>query len=339
MKLNRSHIIFFEKHLRFLVQILFALLCIWIGWEFIQFVRYFESGASVHFHERPPGVDGFLPISSLMNLIYFCKAGSIHPIHPAGFFIFIAIILISFLFGKSFCSWFCFAGLLSEKLGDMGERVFKRKFYLPKFLDLILRSLKYFLLAFFLFYILPMSANALKAFLDGHYNMIADIKMYYFFANISTTAVVVITLLMFLSIPFRGFWCRYLCPYGALLGMVGLLSLFKIVRNQKSCIKCGLCTKVCPSQIKVDRVAPFVLSDECTFCLKCVDLCPVQQTLEVRPFCGKGLALSKRVVALAVIMLFTGVTAFGMLSGHWQNRITKEEYMVIYQLKDTLKHH
>ena len=106
-----------------------------------------------------------------------------------------------------------------------------------------------------------MNAVALRAFLDSPYNLVADIRMYYFFADISRFSLMVIGILFLMSLVIRNFWCRYLCPYGALLGIIGLLSLTKIKRNPSSCIDCGKCAKVCPSFIKVDKVHT-VLPDE-----------------------------------------------------------------------------
>ncbi|MEJ2617218.1 MAG: hypothetical protein P8Z35_19870, partial [Ignavibacteriaceae bacterium] len=73
---------------RFIIQSAFTLLCIWIGVEFYLFTRFLQTnGAAAYFH-RPPGVDGFLPISSLMSFYLFITTGEIHPAHPAGLFIF-----------------------------------------------------------------------------------------------------------------------------------------------------------------------------------------------------------------------------------------------------------
>ncbi|MCX8011281.1 MAG: 4Fe-4S binding protein, partial [Ignavibacteria bacterium] len=141
------------QKIRFAVQVLFTLLCIWIGIEFYLFVLYLESGGTTIYIDRPPGVDGFLPISSLMSLRYFLETGVIHWAHPAGLFILSAIVLLSIVFAKSFCSWLCPIGFLSECLGDLGEKIFKRKIKLPKLLDYPLRSLKYLLLAFFVYVI------------------------------------------------------------------------------------------------------------------------------------------------------------------------------------------
>ena len=321
---------------RKLFQIVFAILCIWIGIEFHFFVRYFETNGQSVFISRPPGVDGFLPISSLMNLFYFVQTGEIHPVHPAGLFIFLSIIVMSFAFGKSFCSWLCPVGFLSEFIGDQGKKLFKRNLRLPKWLDYILRSIKYLLLAFFAFAIFSMSIIELKAFLSSDYNVVADIRMYDFFAQITMFSLGVILLLIVLSFFIRGFWCRFLCPYGALLGIFGILSPLKIKRNQDSCINCARCSKICPANIKVDKVK-VVISDECTSCYQCIDVCPVQNTLEMKTVTGNR-ALPKKATAIIIIVIFLGFTGVGMLLGKWQNTVSKEKYKELYPIRMGLQH-
>lgn len=322
---------------RFYLQAAFAALCIWIGAEFYFFVRYLESGGAAAFFSRPPGVDGFLPISSMMSVYYFIISGEIHHAHPAGFFIFLAIVLVSLAFGKAFCSWLCPVGFISELVGDFGQKLFGKNLKVPKFLDYPLRALKYLLLAFFVYSIFfVMSRAALKAFLDSPYNIVADIKMYYFFAEISQFSLIVIGILLLLSVIIRGFWCRYLCPYGALLGLISFLSPNKITRNAQSCIDCGKCSKVCPSAIKVDKLK-IVLSDECTSCLNCVDVCPVADTLDVKPVFSKK-SLNKKYVTAGIAAIFMLVTGVGIISGYWQNKITKEEYLMYYKEINSLGH-
>ena len=86
------------QNIRLLVQSLFALLIIWIGIEFYGFIQYLESGGIAAYVNRPPGVDGFLPISSFMSFYLFFGTSPIHQAPPAGFFLFFSIILIPLRF-------------------------------------------------------------------------------------------------------------------------------------------------------------------------------------------------------------------------------------------------
>jgi polyferredoxin len=311
---------------RFWVQVTVVLLYLWIGVEFHYFIKYLETSGLEGSAYRPPGVEGFLPISSLMSLYHFLVSGELHPVHPAGLFILLAAIIVSIVVGKSFCSWFCPFGWLSELLGDIGDKLFKRRLKMPRWLDYPLRSLKYLLLGFFVYSIFFLMTEAsLQAFLDSPYNIVADIKMYYFFADISRLALIIIAALFLLSIPIRSFWCRYLCPYGALLGMISLLSPVKIKRNSQTCIDCTKCARVCPSFIKVDRINT-VISDECTSCLKCIDSCPVADTLELKPIVGRTI-IPKKYAALGIIVLFLGCLGLGMISENWQNNVKIDEYL------------
>ena len=313
-----------SQFLRTGVQLAFGLLCVWIGVEFYLFVAWGQSAGSAVFHSRPPGVEGFLPISSLMSLKYWLETGVVNDVHPSGFFIFLAILLVGLLLKKAFCSWLCPIGTISESLWRLGQRLFKRNFAAPKWLDYSLRSIKYLLLSFFVYSIWQMDAASLKAFIYSPYNKVADVKMYLFFANISAVALWTISSIAVLSVFVKNFWCRYMCPYGAFLGVVSFLSPLKITRQPSTCIDCELCTKACPAGIKVHK-ASRVWSDECMSCLECVAVCPVKHTLDMR-LTKKSAPIPSWVFGALVAGVFVAVTGLAMLSGHWYNNISKNEY-------------
>jgi len=317
------------QFLRSHVQAAFALLCLWIGIEFYLFVSWGESAAQTAFVARPPGVEGFLPISALISLKYWAQTGIVNEIHPSGLFILLAIVGVSLLLKKAFCSWLCPVGTLSESLWMLGTKIFGRNLTVPRWLDYPLRSLKYLLLVFFAWSIWTMDVPTLKAFIYSPYNKIADVKMYLFFAQISSFALWTIIGLMLFSVVIKNFWCRYLCPYGALLGMVSWLSPLKITRTRERCIDCELCTQACPSAIRVHSSGR-VWSDECTGCLECVAVCPVKDTLAMQARKG-GAAVPPWVFAVLVAGVFVGITGLAMLTGNWRNGISEAEYQRRFQ--------
>ena len=322
-----------SQFFRSAVQLSFVLLCLWIGIEYYFFVRWGASSGSTTFVPRPPGAEGFLPISALISLKYWIQTGIVNDVHPAGLFIFVAILGIGLLLKKAFCSWLCPIGTLSESLWMLGKKIFGRNFKAPGWLDYPLRSLKYLLAFFFVYSIMQMDASTLREFIYSPYNKLADVKMWLFFASITSFALWTIIVLMLLSVFIKNFWCRFLCPYGALLGAMSWLSPLKITRSASTCIDCELCTKACPANVKVHK-AGRVWSDECTNCLACVQACPVKDTLDVRASIGRT-RVPNWVFGTLVAGVFVAITGLAVLTGHWQNSISREEYLKRFQKIDS----
>src|SRR5579859_7618412 len=146
-------------------QNLFLLLNVWIGGIFYFWVRQFEAGGAPTSWQRPAGIEGWLPIAGLMNLRYLVLTRHVPALHPAGMFLLLAFLAMSFLFRKAFCSWLCPVGTISEYLWRAGQKLFRRNFNLPRWIDLPLRGLKYLLLGFFVWAISSMSAAGIRDFM------------------------------------------------------------------------------------------------------------------------------------------------------------------------------
>ena len=310
---------------RNVIQHLFLATVVLIGIKFTIFVSQLESGMMPTV-TRPPGIEAFLPISSLISLKYWLVAGIFNPIHPSGLIILLMALVTAVLLKRGFCSWVCPFGLLTEYLNRLHKLIFRKNIKVPALFDYPLRSLKYLLLAFFLWAIvLNMNAAALEYFIYSPYNMVADIKMLYFFADITPFAFWVLVALVVLSIVLRNFWCRYLCPYGALLGVLSFISILKVHRNTDTCTNCQKCTRTCPVDIKVHKTAR-VISDECHACLQCVAVCPEKDTLYLSA-ARRNAMLKPLAYAVIVCLLFVGGSLIGRLTGNWQTVISNNEYL------------
>jgi polyferredoxin len=261
-----------SQALRRSVQIVFLALNVWIGLEFYLFVRYCETGGRSIWIERPPGVEGWLPIAALMNWKVFAATGRMPTLHPAG--------------------------MLLLAVGSM-------------------------------------SVEAIRAFLNGPYGIVDDVKMLNFFRFLGLAGWIVIAALAAASLFIQNFWCRYLCPYGALMGLAGLASPLRIRRDRDWCIDCARCAKACPSQLPVDRLVS-IRSAECTGCLECVAACPAAGALFL------SAPRRKRVPAWAVAggvaFLFLGGCGWARWTRHWQTQLPTQVYMHLVPRANEFSH-
>jgi len=203
-----------------------------------------------------------------------------------------------------------------------------RNIPMPKWLDIVLRAPRYALLAFFVVFIVRMPTDGLRQFIYGPYNRIADVKMYLFFADISMTAVIVLAVLTVLSALFKNSWCRYLCPYGALLGLPSLVSPVAVRRDEDKCIDCGKCSKACHNLIPVASKHR-VHSVECTACYDCVRACPVPGALEMTAG-RQSRRVSATVYAAITVAAFVFVPQIARACGYWHSETSPFMYRHFY---------
>ncbi|MBA4371226.1 MAG: 4Fe-4S binding protein [Thermodesulfovibrio sp.] len=336
-KINRTYI----RYARYALQAYVLLVLLYAGYRFYLFVTQYEHPGSTEeislsLDDRPASVEGFLPIGALMSLKLWITTGVFDRIHPAGLVIFIAALLMAVLLKKGFCGWICPVGALSDAIWKLRQRVFTKRFSMNRWVDYALRSIKYILMALFIYIIvIKMDPGAIAAFIEGDYYKIADVKMLYFFTRMSTTTLVSLLVLFVLSLVYRNFWCRYLCPYGGLLGLLSMLSPLKVTRNNEACIHCNRCSENCPSSIRVAELSR-IRTPECTGCLTCVSHCPAKGALDVampgrRP-------LHPGIFVLLVSALFFGTLCIGWLTGNWKSAVTSSDYQRIIPATSFLEH-
>jgi polyferredoxin len=87
----------------------------------------------------------------------------------------------------------------------------------------------------------------------------------------------------------RRVWCRF-CPTGASLAVVNRFKGFKwapllhIEKDEEKCTKCGVCKRVCQSQVNdvYEQKGGKINTSMCMLCLRCAEMCPYEDTLKVK---------------------------------------------------------
>ena len=329
----------YSQALRRGYQFAFFLMNVWLGGQFYLWVRHYETAGASAYVSRPAGVEGWLPIAGMMNLKYFLLTGRVPELHPAAMFLLVTFVSISFLFRKAFCSWLCPVGTVSEYLGKLGKKIFGRNFHLPRWVDIPLRGLKYLLLGFFVWAVSSMSATAIAGFMQSPYGIVADVKMLNFFRFIGTTGLLVLGVLAVASVFVQNFWCRYLCPYGALLGLSSVFSPYRIRRDEATCIDCAKCAKACPSALPVDKLVT-IRSAECTGCLECVAVCPADGALQMAlpRLTSAARRMPTWVFAAGVAVIFVGVVGFAKTARYWTSDVPSAVYKQLVPHANEARH-
>lgn len=184
--------------------------------------------------------------------------------------------------GRLFCGYLCPFGLVQDLL----DKIPLKKFKVPQKINRILKYLKYFILAFFVF-VLPFALQDKYGLSDPYFckyicpsgiifgaiplisvNQALTSSLGALF-GLKLTITVIIAML---SIIFYRPFCRYLCPLGAFLGIFNPISLYRLKINDK-CIKCKKCERTCKLDIPTYKSPN---SPECIRCGECIKACPVK---------------------------------------------------------------
>ncbi|WP_413490488.1 4Fe-4S binding protein [Shewanella baltica] len=290
---------------------------------------------------RPDVVDAFLPIAGGIELKAIVSLNLWDQTHPAAAVMLAAVLLTGLLCKRAFCGWACPLGLAGEYLYAFRKRFIKSELTPPAWLDWPLRMLKYLLLLGLCYIVIGMPAQSIPNYLEGNYHKIADLKMALFFLTPSLITLLVFALILALAAWRRQGFCRYLCPYGAILGILSFASPLKIRRDSQHCLieakgmKCDKCTRACPANIIV-HTKTTVRSDECQACMRCVAACPKSAALGLGLKSGHRLG-HKGLLALVLIALFI-LPLGAYLAGFWHSQTPDNIRMELIQVIDRVGH-
>jgi polyferredoxin len=187
----------------------------------------------------------------------------------------IAVIPITIIAGRFFCGWLCAFGTFNDFVYLISKKVFKIKFKVNEKLDSMLKLLKYVILLFIIYFIWTKGSSlfATSSPWDAFAQLpsISDAISEYAIGSIFLLAITIGAVFI------ERFFCRYLCPLGAVFAIISRLRIFNISKNRDKCGKCRLCTNNCSMGIPMYRHDK-IKSGECINCFKCIDACPRKNT-------------------------------------------------------------
>jgi len=196
-------------------------------------------------------------------------------------------VVITIIFGRFFCGWICPFGAIHQFVGYLGNRGKKvaEKIRLNTYRKA--QRVKYLILIFLLgMAAFPSLASTLQTglldpiplvtrsfqlvllpiFDRGTY--LTSVNVRYYEYGWLIFAVFAAAVLLNLVIP--RFYCRFICPLGAFLGIISRFSIWRIGKKQNECVNCKLCEKSCEGGCEP---AGNIRISECVLCFNCRDDC------------------------------------------------------------------
>ncbi len=196
-----------------------------------------------------------------------------------------ATLMVTILLGRVFCGWVCPFGTMHQFLGWLGRRgrPAKRKIAANRYRRA--QSIKYYMLAAMLAAAAVRPASLLTGLLDpiplvqrsvtltvlpladAHARALATTQRLYEWSWL-IGGIFLAALLLNFVVP--RFYCRFVCPLGALLGVCGRFAVFRVGKSAPTCSNCQLCEADCEGAC---QPATRIRTAECVLCMNCLHVC------------------------------------------------------------------
>jgi ferredoxin len=311
----------------------------------IAFFLFILTIVLSHFMERR-GLD--LPWPVLQNFHAVCPFGAVETAgrlimdgnfipktHPANLWTFVGVVLITITVGAAFCGYLCPLGSVQEWIGGLGRKIFRNKYnrIAGTKLDHVMGYMRYGMLIAIMAQTTRMITLVFQK-VDPYYAL-----FHFWMGDVFLSGLVVLGSILLLSLFVERPWCRWFCPFGALLGVLQLISPWKIRKNSGLCTSCSACAKACPMGINIDE-RDCVIDTRCNRCGGCLTACrregAVTYSLSMKPFLRLKNGL---VIAGLVLVLFAAPVLAAHKAGLFRTsngRIIARGELRIQELKGSM---
>lgn len=182
-----------------------------------------------------------------------------------------AILIYGMFQGRKFCAYVCPLGTVQDGVFGLRSRRYRIKKRIPWFYERRFAFVKYLILVL-----------TLAMVISGIAYLFIRLCPFYALSRlpiIGMRGLILLGLILLAGYFAERFWCRYLCPYAALmnvfqwLGSKLGLKRKKVKRNLERCNDCGVCVLYCPMNINIAE-SEYVHDPNCIHCKLCADKCP-----------------------------------------------------------------
>ena len=227
-----------------------------------------------------PGALGSCPIGSMQTVLGGSR-------HRFSFYVLGLLMVFGIALGRLWCGFVCPFGLIQDLFGMIPARRIK---IAPK-VDKPLRYLKYAVLLI-LVVLLPLLAKNQYGIADAWFCkyicpagtleggiplMLADRQLRSLAGALFSWKMLILIVVLIGAVLIPRFFCRYLCPLGALYGLFNRYSFYQLNLDQNRCTGCHTCTQVCPMAVEIPTAGDKLVqisSTECIRCGRCKAACP-----------------------------------------------------------------
>jgi len=178
------------------------------------------------------------------------------------FLIFLLPIITAVIFGRVFCGWLCPIGAFQEFIYRVFKKIGIKSPKIGKKWRGFLETLPFLVLTV-----------VIAAGLTAQQMLFCRLEPFgYLFGRTRDFIPLLLLIGLLFSLPFlfRPF-CKFICPYGAVLALLSHYSIFRLKINRKKCTKCGLCERICPMEAIKKQKINF---SNCILCGDCQKQCP-----------------------------------------------------------------
>ena len=282
-----------------------------------SFVAFVLAATALHtLGYVAPSIHAICPYGGLESMLSVVAVGTfLKKIVIGTFVLFGTTVALALVLRRSFCGQLCAFGALQEFFGKLGAKLFKKRPVMPKKLDKVLRYLKYVVLA----------VTVAMAWITGElwitpydpFNALGHLADFNALITSYLVGFIVLVITLLGSLVYDRFFCKYLCPAGALYGLIGQASPYAVRVDAKSCIHCGKCSRACPMNLDVMNAKNGrVSSPECINCNECVNACPVEGAIHTG--FSKKARIHPLVATLLALVLFFAPMGIAAATGNMQ---------------------